>query len=102
MIYYTIYVKRLNNGVGYIDVGLEDDRLLKDFEQYLDIGVRPHRSYKLAHVGTSDGGGLFTIDMAEVTAITTIYKDKAGEKLKSHTDLKKKHDTGPHTRHTTR
>lgn len=103
MIYYTIYVKRLNNGMGYIDVGLEDDQLLKDFEQYLDIGVRPHRSYRLAHAGTSDGGGLFTIDMSEITAITTIYKDKAtGEKLKSHTEHKRKHDTGSHTRHTTR
>ena len=99
MIYYTIYVKRLNNGVGYIDVGLEDDQLLKDYQQYLDIGVRPHKSYKLAHAGTSDGGGLFTIDMSEVTAITTIYKDKT---QRSHAEAKKKHDTSSHTRHTTR
>ena len=99
MIYYTIYVKRLNNGVGYIDVGLEDDQLLKDYQQYLDIGVRPHKSYKLAHAGTSDGGGLFTIDMSEVTAITTIYKDKT---QRSHAEVKKKHDTSSHTRHTTR
>lgn len=104
MIYYTIYVKRLNNGMGYIDVGLEDDQLLKDFEQYLDIGVRPHRSYRLAPTpGTQDAGGLFTIDMSEITAITSISKDKAmGEKLKTHADAKKKHDTGSHTRHTTR
>jgi hypothetical protein len=103
MIYYTIYVKRLNNGVGYIDVGLEDDQLLKDYQQYLDIGVRPHKSYKLAHAGTSDGGGLFTIDMAEVTAITTIFKDKTpGEKARAHAEAKKKHDTSSHTRHTTR
>jgi hypothetical protein len=104
MIYYTIYVKRLNNGVGYIDVALEDDQLLKDFEQYLDIGVRPHRSYRLAPMpGTTDGSGLFTLDMSEVTAITTIFKDKAaGEKLKSHVDARRKHDTSSHTRHTTR
>ena len=102
MIYYTIYVKRLNNGMGYIDVALEDDQLLKDFEQYLDIGVRPHRSYRLAPMpGTTDGNGLFTIDVAEVTAITTIFKDKHGEK-KAHVDARKKHDTGSHTRHTTR
>lgn len=103
MIYYTIYVKRLNNGMGYIDVGLEDDQLLKDFEQYLDIGVRPHRSYKLAPTpGTPDGGGLFTIDMAEVTAITTICKDRVtGDKLKGHVE-KKKHDTSSHSRHSTR
>jgi hypothetical protein len=104
MIYYTIYVKRLNNGMGYIDVALEDDQFLKDFEQYLDIGVRPHRSYRLAPMpGTTDGGGLFTIDMSEITAVTTIYKDKTmGEKLKFHTESHKRHDTGSHTRPTTR
>lgn len=105
MIYFTIYVKRLHNGMGYIDVALEDDQLLKDFEQYLDIGVRPHRSYRLAPTpGTRDGGGLFTIDMAEVTAITTIFKDSAAEKSKSwqNTEVKKKHDTSAHTRHTAR
>jgi hypothetical protein len=104
MIYYTIYVKRLNNGMGYIDVALEDDQFLKDFEQYLDIGVRPHRSYRLAPTpGTTDAGGLFTIDMSEITAVTSIYKDKAtGEKLLSHTESHKRHDTGSHTRHTTR
>ena len=48
MIYYTIYLKRLNNGTGYVDIALHDDQLLKDFEQYLDIGVRAHRLYKLA------------------------------------------------------
>ena len=103
MIYYTIYVKRLNNGVGYIDVGLEDDQLLKDFQQYLDIGVRPHRSYKLAPTpGTADAGGLFTIDMTEVTAITTICRDKVtGDKLKGYVE-KKKHDTSSHSRHSTR
>src|SRR5262245_54085383 len=100
MIYYSIYVKGLNNGMGYIDVAMEDDQLLKDFEQYLDIGVRPHRSYKLAPTpGTPDAGGLFTVNMAEVTAITTIFK--AGEKLRGHTD-RKKHDTSSHSRHTTR
>jgi hypothetical protein len=104
MIYYTIYVKRLNNGMGYIDVALEDDQLLKDFEQYLDIGVRPHRSYRLAPMpGTTDGNGLFTLDMSEVTAITTIFKDKAAtEKLKAHVDARKKYDTGSHTRHSAR
>ena len=104
MIYYTIYVKGLTNGVGYIDVGLEDDQLLRDYEQYLDIGVRPHRSYRLATTpGTSDAGGLFTVNMAEVTAITTIVRDKAtGDKLKGHAEGKKRHDTSSHSRHSTR
>jgi len=49
MIHYTIYVKTLNNGTGYIDVGLEDDQLLQDYLQFLDIGVRSHRTYAIAN-----------------------------------------------------
>lgn len=76
MIYYTIYMKQLRNSTGYIDIGLQDDQLLKDFEQYLDIGVRSHRRYKLADTaGTPTGGGYFSVDMAEVTAITAMYRD---------------------------
>ena len=48
MIYYTIFVKGLNNSTGYIDVALSDDQLLKDFMQYLDIGIKPHRTYILS------------------------------------------------------
>ena len=32
MIYYTICLKRLNNGMGYVDIALHDDRLLKDLQ----------------------------------------------------------------------
>ncbi len=71
MIYYTIYVKNLNNGTGYIDVGLEDDQLMKDYLQFLDIGVRPHRTYPVANAAGMRGKkGQFTINMTEVSAIT--------------------------------
>lgn len=73
MVYYTIYVKDLGNGTGYIDVGLEDDQLLKDYLQFLDIGVRPHRTYTIVNPAGSRGKkGAFTINMAEVCAITTM------------------------------
>ena len=72
MLYYTIYVKSLHNGTGYIDVALEDDQLMKDFMQYLDIGVRSHRSYLLTNpAGTLGEPGQFAINVAEVLAITT-------------------------------
>ena len=72
MIYYTIYVKNLHNGTGYIDVALEDDQLLKDFMQFLDIGIRPHRTYALTNPGGARGGvaGQFIIHMDAVMAIT--------------------------------
>lgn len=72
MLYYTIYVKNLQNGTGYIDVGLEDEQLLKDFQQYLDVGLRAHRPYKMATPqGTPGSGGVFSINMAEVIGIMT-------------------------------
>ena len=71
MIYYSIYVKDLNNGTGYIDVGLEDDQLLRDYLQFLDIGVRPHRTYAIANAPSLRGKkGQFTINMTEVSGIT--------------------------------
>lgn len=71
MIYYTIYVKNLNNGTGYIDLALEDDQLLKDYLQYLDIGMRPHRTYAVINPGGAKGvGGQVAINIAEVVAIT--------------------------------
>ncbi len=71
MIYYTIYIKNLHNGTGYIDVALEDDQLLKDFAQYLDIGVRPHRAYQLTTpAGSGEAPGQFSLNIAEVLAIT--------------------------------
>jgi hypothetical protein len=67
MLYYTIYIKNLHNGTGYIDV----DQLLKDFAQYLDIGTRPHRPYPMTNPAGSGGNpGQFSLNIAEVVAIT--------------------------------
>jgi hypothetical protein len=72
MLYYTIYLRNLNNGTGYVDVALEDDQLLKDFSQYLDIGVRPHRAYNMTSpAGAGGPAGQFALNIAEVLAITT-------------------------------
>jgi hypothetical protein len=72
MIYYTIYLKQLNNDTGYIDVGLEDDLLFKDFLTYLDIGMKSHHAYRLANPATPEGqAGLFAIDLSTIAAITT-------------------------------
>lgn len=100
MIYYTIYVKNLNNGSGYIDVALEDDQFLRDYEQYLDIGVRPHRSYRLAPTaGTQHDEGLFTVDFNSISAVMTIFADKTAARSRFYnTDVKKKHDTSSHPR----
>jgi hypothetical protein len=72
MIYYTIYLKQLNNDTGYIDVGLEDDQLFKDFITYLDIGMKSHRTYRLSSPAAAEGqAGLFIIDLSCIAAITT-------------------------------
>ena len=72
MIYYTIYLKQLNNDTGYIDVGLQDDQLFKDFLTYLDIGMKSHSTYSLANPATPEGqAGQFAIDLATIAAITT-------------------------------
>ena len=72
MLYYTVYVKNLHNGTGYIDVALEDDQLLKDFMQFLDIGVRSHRTYPMTNpAGSREGPGKFVVNLTEVVAITT-------------------------------
>jgi hypothetical protein len=72
MIYYTIYIKNLHNGTGYIDVALEDDQLLRDFASYLDVGIRPHRPYLMANpAGARGTAGQFVLNIAEVVAIMT-------------------------------
>ena len=71
MIYYTIYVKDLHNQTGYIDVALEDDQLMKDYLIFLDIGLKPHKAYKMANVGAARGKtGAFAIDIDTIAAIT--------------------------------
>jgi len=73
MLYYTIYIKSLNTATGYIDVALEDDQLLKDFLQFLDLGLRAHHTYRLVNPkGSSEPAGLFAINLADVASITTI------------------------------
>jgi hypothetical protein len=78
MIYYTVFVKGLNNSTGYIDVALADDQLLKDFLQYLDVGIKPHRSYavtappKALGKQATSSTGVFVINLSDVTAITAL------------------------------
>jgi hypothetical protein len=71
MLYYTIYVKGLNNQTGYIDVALADDQLLKDYMIFLDIGLKAHKSYPVAEAAGSRGkSSQFIIDLACIAAIT--------------------------------
>jgi hypothetical protein len=73
MIYYTVYVKGLRNSTGYIDVALKDDQLLKDFQQFLDLGLKASRIYPVVDPGgASATRGSFTVNLAEVSAITTV------------------------------
>jgi len=77
MIYYTIFVKGLNNSTGYIDVALADDQLLKDYLQYLDIGIKPHRTYVVSAPPKVQGKpmpttGIFAINLSDVTAVTAL------------------------------
>jgi hypothetical protein len=74
MLYYTIYVKGLNNQTGYIDVALEDDQMLKDYQIFLDIGLKAHKAYQIASVtGDRSKSGQFTIDLAVIAAITVNF-----------------------------
>ena len=69
-VYFTIYVKNLYNGTGYIDVCLDSDLLLKDYLHFLDIGVRGHKTYAMAHVAGAPGPvGMFVINLSEIAAI---------------------------------
>lgn len=80
MLYYTIYVKHLNNGTGYIDVALQNDQLQKDFMQLLDVNVKPCRLYDLAAPPDVEGRpvapvGKFMINLSDITALTTMVPD---------------------------
>jgi hypothetical protein len=82
MIYYTIYVKNLHNGTGYIDLALPDEQLLKDFTQFLDCGIKPSRTYAMttptgAHGRPVLSAGSFAINLSEVIAITIMKSDSA-------------------------
>ena len=80
MLYYTIYVKNLNNSTGYIDVALANDQLFKDYMQLLDVNVKPCRVYDMAAPPDVDGkpvtpNGKFMINLSEVTAMSTMIPD---------------------------
>lgn len=82
MIYYTIYVRNLHNGTGYIDVALTDEQLLKDFMQFLDCGIKPNRNYALttptgAHGKPVLSTGTFAVNLSEVVAISIMKPDSA-------------------------
>lgn len=80
MIYYSIYVKNLHNGTGYIDVALTDDQLLKDFKQFLDCNIKPDRAYTVTAPPGANGKpvestGTFVINLSEVSAIAIMKPD---------------------------
>lgn len=75
--YYTVYLRGLANGTGYVDLALSDDQLFKDFLQYLDVGIKPVRTYAIALPPKADGrpvaqSGQFAVNFSEVIAITTV------------------------------
>lgn len=80
MLYYTIYVRNLNNGTGYIDVALADEQLLRDFVQTLDVNVKPVRTYPMATPSDERGkpvaeAGKFVINLSDVTAVSVTTPD---------------------------
>ncbi|MEN9574909.1 MAG: hypothetical protein RL514_2764 [Verrucomicrobiota bacterium] len=71
MVYFTIYLKNLNNGTGYVDTALADDQLMRDYLQFLDIGVKAHRAYAVVDGAASAAPvGIFAVNLADVAAIT--------------------------------
>lgn len=71
MVYFTVYLKNLNNGSGYVDTALADDQLMRDYLQYLDIGVKAHKAYAVVDGANHDAPvGVFAVNLADVAAIT--------------------------------
>lgn len=71
MIYFTVYLKNLNNGKGYVDTALADDQLMRDYLQFLDIGVKAHKAYAVVDGANHDAPvGVFAVNLADVAAIT--------------------------------
>jgi hypothetical protein len=71
MVYFTVYLKNLNNGTGYVDTALMDDQLMRDYLQFLDIGVKAHRAYAVVDPGANNTPvGIFAVNLADVAAIT--------------------------------
>lgn len=71
MVYFTVYLKNLNNGTGYVDTALADDQLMRDYLQYLDIGMKAHKAYAVVDAANDDAPvGVFAVNLADVAAIT--------------------------------
>ncbi len=71
MVYFTVYLKNLNNSTGYVDTALADDQLMRDYLQFLDIGVKAHRAYAVVDGAANDAPvGVFAVNLADVAAIT--------------------------------
>lgn len=71
MVYFTVYLKNLNNGTGYVDTALADDQLMRDYLQFLDIGMKAHRAYAVVDAANNDAPvGVFAVNLADVAAIT--------------------------------
>jgi hypothetical protein len=78
MVYYMIHVKGLHNSTGYIDVCLEDGQLLKDYVQFLDLGMRACRIYNVVNPASArDSAGQFAINLTDVAAISVQTPAKA-------------------------
>lgn len=78
MIYFTIYLKGLHNSTGYLDVALEGDELLKDYQNYLDMGIKSHKSYPIADPGKRGAmietkASRFVVNLSDIMAITVIH-----------------------------
>lgn len=71
MVYFTIYLKNLNNSTGYVDTALADDQLMRDYLQFLDIGVKAHRAYAVVD-GSAHATpvGIFAVNLSDVAAIS--------------------------------
>lgn len=77
MIYYTIYLKGLHNSTGYVDVALESDDLLKDYQNFLDMGIKAHKAYPIADPGNPEArseppAGKFVVNLSDIMAITVV------------------------------
>lgn len=71
MVYFTVYLKNLNNSTGYVDTALADDQLMRDYLQFLDIGVKAHRAYAVVDGAANDAPvGVFAVNLADVAALT--------------------------------
>ena len=80
MVYFTVYLKNLNNGTGYVDTALADDQLMRDFLQFLDLGIKAHRAYAVVDGAASDAPvGIFAVNLADVAAITATAPQQGGQ-----------------------